>query len=1418
MKRLAIRLFGGMTLKLDEKPITRLGTQKTRALLAYLVMHAGQMLSREQMAALLWGDSPEERARHSLRQALHTLRQVVAPYLVVEPDSVAFNAESHYWLDVKEFSRLIDQATTEHLIAATDLYRGEFLAGLTVRDSLALDEWLFFERDRLERQYLTALSQLSDALAAAGDLGRAIEYAMRLASQDPLQEHAHRQLMRLYHQRGDRNAALRQYQVCKDTLEQELGAQPEPETTALYQYILQSDAPADRTLPMEARSRYQLGRVLGQGSSGIVRAAQDALLNRPVTLKLLTSVADDPDAAQQLLAAARQLARLAHPNIASIYDAGYLGETPYVALQPAIGTSLSEREPLSLPDLLKSMEQVASALAYAHQHGILHGDVRPANIFVSDDGRVQIVGFTLLPIQISPDVSLKDAAYLPPELAQGQSPDHGADLYSLGVTLYELTTGHLPFVGPTPLAIISQHLDVPPVPPRSRQPDLPSDLEAVILRLLAKRPQDRYASAAQLGADLERIRRQLEGQALIEQVAVPVGRAPGASLLDRIARGRLIGRERELEELKAHWQRAVEEHRHLILLSGEPGIGKTRLARELMVYARLQGATVLWGRCYEQEVAVPYRPFTDAFRDHVTNQPAETLRQQIGTAAAELARLVPALHDKLGPIAPNPPLNPDEERLRLFDHVATFLHNLATQRPLLLFLDDLHWADEASLLLLQHLARHVYDVPFLLLGAYRDTELTRKHALQNILVELNRERLATRLALRRLNRQAVKEMVQAMCATEVAPAVTEAIYDETEGNPFFIEEVVKALVEEDALDPSQAPRVFRDPTLTYIPQSIRATIGRRLERVSPESARLLTQAAVVGRQFPLDVLLAITDLAEDVALDALDEAVAAQLVQPPSNGGQIYAFQHTLIAQTLYDELNARRQARLHGQVGQAIERLYANDLDDWLEELANHFAQAYGDETTEKAIAYNIRAGDRARQVYAHEEAIRYYRVALDLLEGEPNDPRQCHLWATIGDISYLIGRYDSASAAYHQATELADSAVVRATLNRKMGLTYDRQGDYAKALHHLEQAQLALHEADDADAGQEQALIWASQADIYYRLGQLARARETCLIGLAQLEGSTRFAQLAFLHRTLGSIAVREGKTQEALDHHRHSLEMARQANDVEGTVAALVNLGHTSRLAGDWDTAIAQAQEALSLAEEVGNYRGMSFAHFVLGTALWRQDRLAEAHRHIIQGLEIAERIQERNQVAQLYVYLAAIEADADAQDLPAAKQRLEHAERIAKELGSSALLALIRVVQAELYIREQDWQQALTTLHQATEMDDAAPWLKSDFHRRMAQAYLGTDEVEIALLHARQALEIASVHGQPYEIAVAEQTLARALAQSDQSDAAAAHFASAIARLEALGSRRALAEAKEHLRHAELESAKLTEQTDELKGQP
>jgi len=491
--------------------------------------------------------------------------------------------------------------------------------------------------------------------------------------------------------------------------------------------------------------------------------------------------------------------------------------------------------------------------------------------------------------------------------------------------------------------------------------------------------------------------------------------------------------------------------------------------------------------------------------------------------------------------------------------------------------------------------------------------------------------------------------------------------------------------------------------------------------------------------------------------------------------------------------------------VGRAIEIIHTADIDNWVEELAYHFAQAYGAEDEEKAITYNIRAGDRAREVYAHEEALRYYRVALDLLEAKPLDPRQGSIWEAIGDISYLIGRYDSTLQSYRHALEFAAQPTARATLERKTGLAYDRRGDYAQALEHLEKAHLTLYEAEAVDIDQERALIWASQADIYFRLGKLQRAREACLAGLTQLQGSKHYAQLAFLHRTLGSIAGREGRTQEALSHHQQSLELAQQANDMEGSIAALSNLGLTARLAGEWDRAIAWAQEALSQAEKVGGYRSMSYAHRVLGTTLWRQGKLEEAEQHVVRALEIAKVIQDRDHAAQLHVYLAAIYIDADAPSryLDQAWEHLEQAETIANELGSSAVLAMVHIIQAAHCIHEENWSQALTILDQVTEIDNVAPWLKSDFHQQSALAHLGQGDVEQALTQARQALEIATVHGHPYEIATAEQALAQVLAQQGQTEVAKRHFASAIARLEALGSQRELARAKERYRLAEHE---------------
>jgi DNA-binding SARP family transcriptional activator len=298
-----------------------------------------------------------------------------------------------------------------------------------------------------------------------------------------------------------------------------------------------------------------------------------------------------------------------------------------------------------------------------------------------------------------------------------------------------------------------------------------------------------------------------------------------------LASGRLVGRQRELAQLEQLWDQAQNGQGQLALVVGEPGIGKTRLIQALITHTQRQGATILRGGCYEYEATTPYLPFVEGLRAHVHMHGADTLRAQLGPTAAELARLAPEIAVKLGVLAPSPSLPPGDERLRLFDNIARFLRSLASDRGLLVFLDDLHWADRSTLVLLHYVLRHLRTDRLLVVVAYRAIELDSHHPLIDALAEWNRERLATRIALERLSRAETDELLVDLLEQENrAPAFAEAIYRETEGNPFFVEEVVKALLAQEQLYPADDQQQRKGITELEIPQSIKEAIGRRLRR------------------------------------------------------------------------------------------------------------------------------------------------------------------------------------------------------------------------------------------------------------------------------------------------------------------------------------------------------------------------------------------------------------------------------------------------------------------------------------------------------------------------------------------------------------------------------------------------------------
>ena len=321
--------------------------------------------------------------------------------------------------------------------------------------------------------------------------------------------------------------------------------------------------------------------------------------------------------------------------------------------------------------------------------------------------------------------------------------------------------------------------------------------------------------------------------------------------------------------MKAALEDALSGRGRLVTLVGEPGIGKTRTALELATYAGLRQAQVLWGRCYEGEGAPPYWPWVQAIRSYVRDVDPEQLRSEMGAGAADIAEVVSDVREQLPGLDVPPQLEPEQARFRLFDSITAFLKSAGQRKPLVLVLDDLHWADHPSLLLLEFVARELASARVLIIGTYRDMELSRQHPLSATLGELTRERLFQRVLLRGLDQEDVGRFVELVSGVNPPSGMVEAVHRQTEGNPLFVTEVVRLLVQEGDLVQDSSGR---ESWSVRIPEGVREVIGRRLDRLSERCNETLTIASVIGREFTLEPLGSlIEDMTHDRLLEVLEK-------------------------------------------------------------------------------------------------------------------------------------------------------------------------------------------------------------------------------------------------------------------------------------------------------------------------------------------------------------------------------------------------------------------------------------------------------------------------------------------------------------------------------------------------------------------
>jgi len=832
--------------------------------------------------------------------------------------------------------------------------------------------------------------------------------------------------------------------------------------------------------------RYRILSPLGAGGMGEVFLAEDTQLERRVAVKLLpASAGEDAIARERLRREALAAAALDHPFICKVFEIGDADGRSFIVMEYVEGETLhasTRGALLPLRQVIDIAHELAQALDAAHRRGILHRDLKPANVMMTSQGHVKVLDFGLakqvaapagadLPAHAAATVgaALTDSgtrigtpAYMSPEQVLGGSLDARSDLFSLGVILHELATGRHPFLGDDPGATMTAILRDPPAS-GSRDAEEAPGLGVVIGRLLAKACAERHQTTTDLLSDIEALRSRAWSSSSHAAASVPAA---------AVERTPFVGRDSEAAELSRLVDRMLTGHGGLVLIGGEPGVGKTRLARELMAGARQRGCLCLTGHCYEMEVAAPFVPFVEITEQSVRMVP-RAVRAAMADLAPDIAAMVPSLRRTYTDIAPLPDVPAEQRRRLMFGAFLEYVQRGTQKSPGVFLLDDLHWADEPTLQLLLHIAPHLASMRLLVVGTYRDVELDVGRPFAKTLESLLRQRLATRIALRRLNESGVQELLARMGGAAPPSELTRAIFRETEGNPFFVEEVYQHLSEEGLLfAASGAWRADLRVNTIEVPEGVRLVIGRRLERLGEAARKVLTAAAVVGRTFPLDLVQALVDYSEDDVLDAIEEAERAQLVAADATQRiPRYGFVHELIRTSLVNTLSLPRRQRLHLKIADAVERLRASSLDSHASMLAHHLYQAGAAADAQRTATALALAGRRALAAGAFEETLERFDNVIGL-ELSERDPLVAEAFEHRGDALTGLQRFDEAIAAWDRALTIYSAGKDDAGIERTARSISNGYVWRGLALEGLAQLTRGLH-ALSSDATRERTLL---------------------------------------------------------------------------------------------------------------------------------------------------------------------------------------------------------------------------------------------------------------------------------------------------------------------------------------------------------
>lgn len=996
-------------------------------------------------------------------------------------------------------------------------------------------------------------------------------------------------------------------------------------------------------------NRYKVLRKLGAGAMGSVYLCEDSVENNvPVALKVLISDnIDDQDVWAK--GEYEALTRLRHPNLAKVYNFGRIGDTNdyFIVSEFIKGADLySATEYLNYEELVETLVQICRALEYIHAQGYVHFDIKPDNILVTrhktigiqEGSKVQIDDVNLSiedPALLSkPQIKLIDFGlaekitgsfsfaikgtlnYLAPEILNGMTPDKRADLYSLGVTLYQVVNRSLPFhqdsdafggaavTGVSRADLFETHMK-----------NHPEYLRGLIMKLLEERPEERFQTAKEV---IQFINKHSEHTFEIEteETRASYFYSP-----------KLAGRKREMNLLRechertffpqrwnqAHAKDAAEEESQLdqsrsthrdvptvLVVHGEMGSGKSRLLEEFQHFLKLNDLLVFSGNCYEGS-GKAYQPFVQILHEMVYRfgLDSDLYRRH----SDEIIKLLPELL-KNSQEESGVGLRPDKERLYFIERLSQFFLEAAQSSPYVMVINNIHWVDEASIDLFTHVMDRVNEIrcreplKMLLVLSSRPEEPVSER-LKTLLEDLEKDKRSREIQLRALKHAQIHEFLCSMLSfTEISDEFVTKLEEKTGGNPLFIVETLKTLQDEGILKNSGDGWVIKATNYDRIeiPQNMEDLLTSRFDKLEPLKREILEILAVLDKPVIPKFLQGLPRFEDTPILVELRDLEQSGLIAKLFEGGKLrFHIAQTKVREILYEKIDGDACRKYHGEIGAAFAAAYEGKEEEILEELAYHYQRS---DQPKRALQMAMRAGDRLKAIYANESACEYYLYVLEQIDG---DAEQSQLWVEthekLGELCTVMGRYEMADRSYcvlltgENLDGLDPSRVVKLYINR--GKVFEIQGDYDSALTSYKDARNYLSRFRKTKLVIERIWVFNSIGWVYVNMGKYEKAMAISLEALRVIEGVPERIEHAIVYNTIGSANFYKGNIKEAIEYHRRSLEIKENLENIPETIISLNHLGSGFLAGCEFGESLDHLKRALKTSEEIGDPYGRALS---------------------------------------------------------------------------------------------------------------------------------------------------------------------------------------------------------------------------------